>query len=104
MRTGLRVAQWKGALSLTNSPARQQTMRKLVHTELSSMCGAALKLGVAMLVFEGMLWLAALSAPAVPGAAVAVKASQTGKRVVVGLADCAPSLALQQWCGTAAPH
>lgn len=104
MRASLRIAQWMGALSQKNSSVRQQTMQNLVRKELASMCGAALKLGVAMLVFEGMLWLAALSAPAVPGAAVAVKASQNSYRVVVGLADCAPSPAMQTPCGAPAQH
>lgn len=104
MIKSLRIAHWRGALSQANSGARHQTMRNLVRAEMASLLGAALKLGIAMLVFEGMLWLAAVSAPAAPGAVVAVKALQTGQRVVVGLAECAPTTALRGLCVAPSAH
>jgi hypothetical protein len=63
-------------------------MQAMVRVELGVVFGAALKLSIAMLAFEGIVWVAALSAPAGADTLLAANPPQTGQTLVAELSEC----------------
>jgi hypothetical protein len=66
-----RRAPVRGDESAEDQPNRRQQLRRAAHNELTLVCGVVIKLGAAMLVMKGLLWMPVAALSALSGAVAA---------------------------------